>query len=244
VKENDTALTPEDEEKERSTENNSRADSKKKSKKSFQVINLFSHVVTVALIVLIMFLALLNFTRTDENGVTMGNYSAYNVITGSMEPAISVGDIVVVKKTEKADIKKDDVITFRIGSNILTHRVVEVRGGGNQFITKGDANRRVDQTPDDPRGRPALEYNDVIGVVIYKLPYIGNLVSVFSQTSAWIFVPIIFIAIIILLEIAKNAMKKPPDEKAAPQPDIEREDRIQDYESVLLSDWDDDEESN
>jgi signal peptidase len=192
------------------------------------------------LVLFIIFLVFLNITRSDENGVTIGNYSAYNILTGSMAPAINPGDMVVVKRTERADIQKDDVITFRMGGQLVTHRVERVIGEGNEFITKGDANRTADQNPGDPRGRPALRYDDVIGVVIFTIPHVGNLVRTFSQTSVWIFVPIIFVVIIISLEIAKSVMKKTPpkESEVVLQPDPEGEDPIQECESDFLIDWD------
>ena len=75
-----------------------------------------------------------------------GNYKLLIVQSGSMEPAIKTGSVVIVKPVE--NYKTNDVITFVDGgkSNTTTHRVVdmEVVSGQTQYITKGDANNAED----------------------------------------------------------------------------------------------------
>jgi signal peptidase len=208
-----------------------------------------SNVVTVILVILIIVLLFLNLTRSDETGVTIGRYSAYNILTESMaqsvipdERGIHPGDMIVVRRAEKADIEVGDVITFRVGGHLVTHRVVEVRDGGNQFITRGDANRADDQRPDDlnpNRRSPALRYDDVVGVVLFTVPYVGNLVRVLTQPSVWIFVPIVFVAIIISLEIIKSFSKKTTSKKAGVDSrQAMEDDLIHGHESFSLFDVD------
>ncbi|SHI39494.1 signal peptidase I [Lutispora thermophila] len=75
---------------------------------------------------------------------SIGPYKIMKVITGSMIPAIDVGDIIIAKEPDIDSLRVGDIITFRIPGNILvTHRIVDIRQDGS-FITKGDANLQED----------------------------------------------------------------------------------------------------
>jgi len=85
------------------------------------------------------------------------------VLSGSMEPAISVNDMVVIQA--KDSYEAGDVISFQSGDVLVTHRIVEKTEHG--YITKGDANN----TNDDEV--PAAQ---VVGKVVVAIPCIGNLI--------------------------------------------------------------------
>jgi signal peptidase len=83
---------------------------------------------------------------------SLGGYSFFKVITGSMEPELSVGDLILTEKTSAEDIAVNDVVSFYAQSpgmigNIITHRVVDkiiAEDGTVHLLTKGDANLSVD----------------------------------------------------------------------------------------------------
>ncbi len=90
------------------------------------------------------------------------------VISGSMRPALDVGDVVIVVKVPVEDIEPGDIIQFREAEGIATvHRVVEVQEveGNTVFVTKGD-----DNSAPDPE--PVLSDN-VVGKVIFNVPKVG-----------------------------------------------------------------------
>lgn len=112
----------------------------------------------------------------------VGAEHSYVVLTGSMEPHIGAGDVVVVDERPTDRITEGDVITFVPGgyssqSDVrVTHRVVAIheRADGTYFETKGDAN----EDPD-----PALVRADrVVGVVMFHIPWFGYVVS-FAGTT-------------------------------------------------------------
>jgi signal peptidase len=81
--------------------------------------------------------------------VLTGRWQARPVLSGSMEPAISTGAVVLSQRVPVASVGVGDVITF--GSppdtaTIVTHRVVAIRDddGARVFTTKGDANASAD----------------------------------------------------------------------------------------------------
>jgi signal peptidase len=76
-------------------------------------------------------------------------YKPFIVLSGSMEPTILTGDIVLTKITAAEDIAQNDIITFRVDrETAVTHRVTEVveEDGKVTFLTKGDANVGSDAT--------------------------------------------------------------------------------------------------
>ena len=79
--------------------------------------------------------------------VTIAGHSMFRVVTGSMEPTISVGALLICDDTEIEDIQVNDIVCFKtnmsvIKGQIVTHRVVEIRenDGVLKLVTKGDAN--------------------------------------------------------------------------------------------------------
>jgi signal peptidase I len=92
------------------------------------------------------------------------------VLSGSMEPTIHVGDIVVVRQISPLDARVGDVVTFRdpaARDKLITHRVraMSVAGGVVSFETKGDANTSVE--------RWTIGTDGTIGLVMYRVPKLG-----------------------------------------------------------------------
>jgi signal peptidase I len=76
-------------------------------------------------------------------------YKTLTVYSGSMEPTIHTGSVIVDLPVAAKDVKVGDIITFQKPSDatvLITHRVVAVESGpgGLSFITKGDANPASD----------------------------------------------------------------------------------------------------
>ena len=84
------------------------------------------------------------------------------IVSGSMEPGIRTGAVVVVKETPVDSLAMGDIILFRSGESYVTHRLVgedeeaKESGADAWLITKGDANRTEDTarlSPDQIRGK-------------------------------------------------------------------------------------------
>ncbi|MFB3737837.1 MAG: signal peptidase I [Candidatus Velamenicoccus archaeovorus] len=92
------------------------------------------------------------------------------VLSGSMEPTIGVGDVVVVREIAPMQARIGDVVTFRDptdGARLITHRVRDIRVQGRTvlFRTKGDANTTIE--------RWQIGEHGTIGRVLYRVPRIG-----------------------------------------------------------------------
>jgi signal peptidase len=85
-----------------------------------------------------------------------------------MEDYIKIDDIVLVRITDK--VGEDDVVSYKSGNSVVTHRIIEVRDDG--YITKGDNNNTTDGL---------IEKDKVIGKVVYIGKGFGKLKKVFLE---------------------------------------------------------------
>ena len=95
---------------------------------------------------------------------------SFSVLSGSMEPVISTGDLVMTQPISPGEADGGDVVTFtdpEDESRLITHRVASSlrRGDNYAFVTKGDANTTVERWSVPADGR--------IGRVMYRLPKLG-----------------------------------------------------------------------
>ncbi len=133
-----------------------------------------------------------------------GNYRLFVVLSGSMEPRVKTGSLVVVKQFP--NYQKGDLITFADPvkpKETVTHRIFEVKEApwSAIYTTKGDANKTPDPTP-----VPAAL---VLGKALFVLPLIGFMVS-FAKTQLGFIVLIVVPAVMIIyneiLTIKKEAL--------------------------------------
>lgn len=135
-----------------------------------------------------------------------GNYKILSVLSGSMEPEIKVGSMVVIKPlgpstgSGQADYKVGDVITFGQLSKTqvpTTHRILEIKNSGSQltYLTKGDANNAADTK--EVAGR------EILGKVLFSVPYAGYAVDTAKKPLGFIFIIAVPAFIIIFDEILK-----------------------------------------
>lgn len=101
-------------------------------------------------------------------------YQVYNVVSGSMEPAIPIGSVIYVKAIDPVEIKKGDVIAFRGGDSVIMHRVVDNKMVEGTFTTKGDANEGQDMNE--------VPYANLVGIVVRHIPILGQLLILFGSS--------------------------------------------------------------
>ena len=129
--------------------------------------------------------------------------SLYTIISGSMEPAIHVYDVVVnfaVKSPE--DIKVGDVITFESTSSIsngltVTHRVQDIKivNGRYEYVTKGDYNPVADSS--------TAKYENVLGKVAFKIPQLGRVQFIVASKAGWFLVVLLPAMGVIVYDVIK-----------------------------------------
>lgn len=131
-----------------------------------------------------------------------GNYKVFTVISGSMEPALKIGSMIVSAPAK--DYQIGDIVTFGEISDTkvpATHRIHDIKivDGALVYITKGDANK----TPD---GREVPQ-SEVFGKVLFSVPYLGYVLGFLRQPTGFILVIALPAALIIFGEGKKIFME-------------------------------------
>ena len=124
-------------------------------------------------------------------------YGAAVVLSGSMEPVLSVNDLIIAKETEEYTV--GDMVVYQDGNSVVVHRVVAVEEETLQ--TKGDANN----VEDAPIGREQVK-----GKVIAYIPAAGYVVS-FMKTPVGII--LVLALAVILMEFSYRKERQKDDEK-------------------------------
>lgn len=192
---------------------NNKTESKEKGSKNKKRIILAVITISIAFFGSFFVFFILQITLNTETPVVV-------VESGSMEPLISRGDLLIVRGIPASDIRNGtiedmdgDIIVFNaqgVWSNPpaepIVHRVVDKKfeDGIWQFRTKGDANPVVDEgwVPED----------NVIGVVVFKIPMIGW-VKIFLTESGLLIPLLVLISVLLIISIIFDAYKKYNEEE-------------------------------
>lgn len=131
------------------------------------------------------------------------------VLTGSMEPELPVGSLLIITPTQYEDINTGDDITFVRDKNLtlVTHRVISKDDANRQITTQGIANN----TPDAP-----TSYDNVVGKVSLSIPYLGYIIIWTSDLKGKI-IALIIIAALIAISIFLG--KEPEKQKDSDEND-------------------------
>lgn len=134
-------------------------------------------------------------------------YGFYQIVSGSMEPEIKVGDVVVAKKAVADEVNAGDTIVFSYQGKIVTHRLIEKQG--DYLITKGIANTAAETVP----------ATALIAVQVGRLPGFGYVLD-FLRTP-YGYVLLIGLPLAGVLVYQTTALTKALKKKK--EPDSERE---------------------
>ena len=166
------------------------------------LLDTISVVIIIAAVIVLLNVAVVHKGEPPQ----LFGYSMFRVLTGSMEPEIPTGSMVIVKHQNTSDYVVGDVITFHstdptLKGSINTHRLIEITGEGNftVFHTKGDANMIADPYSVDP--------SDVIGKVVVISKVLGFIVNLFSNPlifAAVVVIPLIIVMICNIVNVVKT----------------------------------------
>ena len=158
-------------------------------------------------------------------GVTLGGYGIFTVAMGtsnplvvveseSMLPTLEVGHLLVLQARGPDQIQVGDIIVFNAvyHDKPIVHRIIEIENvtivienvttWELHYYTKGDNNDLTDQM--------YRNHEDIIGVVVYAIPYIGHVTLFLHEPHGFAIVVILFILLLILPELF---MKDDEDEE-------------------------------
>lgn len=124
----------------------------------------------------------------------------YIIISESMKPELNIGDAVIVKEVNESEIQKGDIISYREGERVITHRVCNITNidGKTKYITKGDNNSIEDDT--------LIKIDMVEGKVIKTIPLIGYISIALKNKN--VIISLVIVYGIYLLHVAATNKKK------------------------------------
>ena len=88
-------------------------------------------------------------------------YGAAVVLSGSMEPTYSAGDLLIVKKTDH--YQTGDIVVYQTGRNLVVHRIIDMNG--ETVTTQGDANNAPDES---------FTVSQIKGISVGSIPFVGT----------------------------------------------------------------------
>lgn len=132
-----------------------------------RVLRVLGHVASAAALLCVLAVLALAVVVPKIAGAT-----PYTILTGSMEPDLPPGTLVVIRPIEADEVEVGSVITYQLSSGeaaVATHRVIAVghsAKGGRVWTTQGDANEAPDPRPVEPV--------QLKGELWYSVPLLGH----------------------------------------------------------------------
>lgn len=175
-------------------------------KKALNVTRIIKNIVCWTLIAVLTF-AVIIFVFTKINGETpkVFGYTLHRVVSGSMEPELEVGDVIVSKEIkDTSEIAVGDIITFqgdaRFEDQKVTHRVLvapyDNGRGATVIVTKGDAN--IDDDGEISVGLVESKYHS-------KIDFLKKIYNFFF--TPWGLLVFIFLLLLIFFDEIMNIIK-------------------------------------
>lgn len=155
--------------------------------------------IAIGLLIIIIILSIIGNIKNAKSNNKINyilKYIPMNVLTGSMEPYIKPGDMIISKKINSENIVKGDVVTYKTNNkNLVTHRVMEIIKDGNTifFKTKGDANNIADEK--------LVTEEDIVGKLVLRIPKVGYVGDIIRTPLGFITCIVIPIILLIIMEI-------------------------------------------
>lgn len=138
----------------------------------------------VCLILVYVIISVIASKVKGEPLPTVFGYGACFVVSGSMEPTLSIDDVIIVKESD--NLKIGDIVLYKSNNSLVVHRVKGFLEGGQKVVTRGDANN-TDDTP--------FDRSQIVGKVVGTIPWLGQII-IFLKSSYGI---IAFVSLIVLI---------------------------------------------
>lgn len=189
-------------------------------------------------------ICLLVSVQVARNGyVNLFGYSCFRVITGSMEPTIPVGAVLISRETNILEIESGDIICYRtevseIHGSIVTHRVLEAgydSNGNYALITKGDANASADPF--------LVRSTNLIGRVVWYSGAESAVTVILAVLSgkigflACVVIPILLLSTMVMQRCAKNLYSEIGEVRRTLKKEQEDNELLPGYSTLTRSDY-------
>lgn len=161
----------------------------------------------VVLFAILIFFILLNIL--SMNNKSLFGFRIYRVISGSMQPALQIGDVIIIK--EANNYAEKDIITYDNGLTTITHRIKSING--DEIITEGDAN----DAPDKP-----ITKDRILGKYFFRISTFSVFSIMLTGKTIYLIMMLVLFAIVLFaiidrvtrnIEYRRNNFKKVIKEK-------------------------------
>lgn len=170
-----------------------------------QKIKRIFYVIAILIMLPILFISgviLINSYMNPDEVPSFFGWKPFIVLSGSMETEIYAGDVAVVKEVDENTVKKGNIIAFRQGDIVITHRIekIEIQNGEKVIYTKGDNNAEIDKN--------TVSLEQIEGVFVFKISGLGN-AAMFIQTPTGIISCLsIPLGILIIMQISSSIKER------------------------------------
>lgn len=151
-----------------------------------KILILIICLITLPIIAYNIFLIVSTLINPDKMPSLFG-IKSYVMKSNSMAPTLENEDVIFLKEVSQQDIKPNDIITFVKNDIIITNRVDKINN--NKFSTKTDNKNAYDSN--------FVSYSEIEGKYLFKIPYIGSVVSFMQNKIVIIYILLIIYAICI-----------------------------------------------
>lgn len=148
---------------------------------------IFSLIFILSVIAIIVIWGFVQLNVQQKEYINIFGYSVFSAETGSMMPTMEKGDIVIIKIGD--EIKENDIITYKSGNALITHRVVEING--DKIIAKGDNNNAEDEP---------INKEQVIGKSVFIINNVEIWKKVFTDKN--VIIPICTTIVLLVILVA------------------------------------------
>ena len=180
-----------------------------KSKKTLsilgKIISILICIIIIPIIIVNITLLIKSYFNPNEISDILG-FKTFVIVSKSMEPTIMTGDAIVVKEVNPEDLKVGDIISFRDGDSINTHRIVEIvsDNGKKRFRTKGDNNKNVD--------KELVTTSKVEGTYQLRIKGFGKIIKILNSKITLVIL-LTFLILILIYEVRISKRKLARKEK-------------------------------
>jgi len=108
------------------------------------------------------------------------------VLSGSMEPALGIDDVILVRRADRYDV--GDIVVYQSGDTLIVHRVIA--RDGETLVTRGDANNAADAP---------IDSSVIKGTVVAHVPGLGRVVNALKTPAG---IVIVLIAAFAMTELS------------------------------------------
>ncbi len=175
-------------------------------KKIFSIIKTVLNMLIVAFVLLFLFVVCMQ--RFSGNKLSFFDYRLFTVVSNSMEPEFMVGDVLVAKETDPANIKVGDAVSYlgtqgSFKDKIITHEVTKItqdENGKYVFNTKG-----IKYGVEDVY---EVTEDQLYGVVVYKTIVLSFIYKIIMTPVGLFVLVVIPVLYIIVSELISAMLKK------------------------------------